>query len=113
GPQAADAGATSMIEVSDGLLADLGHIAGASGVAVDVASTACEIAEPLEAVCEAVGDDPLSSVLTGGDDHPLAATYDPQKPLPQGWRRIGTVVEGTGVTVDGAAYESAGYEHYR
>ena len=36
GPAAAHAGATSMIDVSDGLLADVGHLASGSGVAIDV-----------------------------------------------------------------------------
>ena len=39
GPEAALLGATAMIDVSDGLLADLGHVAAASGVAVDVDSS--------------------------------------------------------------------------
>ena len=75
GAAAAVAGATSMIDVSDGLLADLGHIAAASGVAIDVDRSAFEVAEPLQAVAAATGTDPYALVLTGGEDHALAATF--------------------------------------
>ncbi|HKE69820.1 MAG TPA: thiamine-phosphate kinase [Nocardioidaceae bacterium] len=113
GPQAAAAGAAAMIDVSDGLLADLGHIATASGVAIDVESGALEIAEPLEAVGSAVGVEPVSFCLTGGEDHALAATFDADAELPDGWRAIGRVVEGSGVTVDGEEYEGApGHTHF-
>jgi thiamine-monophosphate kinase len=113
GPQAAAAGATAMIDVSDGLLADLGHIAAASEVAIDVESAALEVAEPLEAVGAALGVDPLRFCLTGGEDHALAATFDAAGGLPEGWRPIGRVAEGTGVTVDGEPYEgSAGHAHF-
>ena len=101
GPVAADAGATAMIDVSDGLLADAGHIATASGVAMDVHRDAFELAEPLQAVGAALGADPLQFILGGGDDHALLATF-PDGSVPDGWLVIGTVTEGAGVTVDGA-----------
>ena len=113
GPVAAAAGATAMIDVSDGLLADLGHLAAAGSVAIDVSSSSFEVAEPLRVVGAALGIDPLGLVLRGGDDHALAATFPPAADLPPGWHPVGTVVDGDGVTVDGAAPEGAvGHRHY-
>lgn len=115
GPAAAVAGATSMIDISDGLLADLGHIASASKVGVDVESERLDISARLREVGSALGSDPLRWVLTGGEDHALVATFPPFADLPEGWARLGSVtMPGTGVTVDGKAYEhTAGWEHWR
>ncbi len=112
GPAAASSGATAMIDVSDGLVADAGHLAEESGVAIDLHSSAFEIPEPLQAVAAATGSDPLQLILGGGEDHSLIATFD-KGSVPDGWTEIGTVGEGSGVTVDGAAYEGPpGWTHY-
>ncbi len=107
GARAAAAGATAMIDVSDGLLADLGHLAARSGVAVDVSTAAFEVAEPLQAVGAALGADPMRFILAGGDDHALVATFPAGTALPEGWRQVGTVCDGEGVTVDGAEFEGS------
>lgn len=113
GPRAAQAGATSMIDVSDGLLADAGHIAAASGVAIDVHRDAFEIPEPLQAVGAAVGADPVQFILGGGDDHALLATFPSIDAVPAGWSVVGEVLAGDGVTVDGGPYDGpTGWTHF-
>jgi len=113
GRTAAEAGATAMIDVSDGLLADAGHVAAASGVAIDVRTSAFEVPEPLQAVGAALGADPMRFLLTGGDDHPLLATFEDAASVPKGWTVVGEVTEGSGVTVDGAEYDGpAGWTHF-
>jgi thiamine-monophosphate kinase len=113
GPVAAEAGATAMIDVSDGLLADAGHLATGSGVAIDVHAGAFEVPEPLRAVGAALGADPVQFILGGGDDHALLATYPDVASVPDGWSVIGAVTEGEGVTVDGAPYDGpTGWTHF-
>ncbi|RGC69950.1 Thiamine-monophosphate kinase [Micromonospora sp. MW-13] len=114
GPHAARLGATAMIDVSDGLLADLGHVARASGVGIDVRRDAFEVPRQMGDAAQALGVDPYSWILGGGDDHALAATFPPAVVLPAPWRPVGRVVEGAGVTVDGAPYAGpAGWDHFR
>lgn len=110
---AAEAGATSMIDISDGLLAEARHLAEESGVAIDVRRTAFDLAEPLVAVGAALGVEPLQFVLGGGDDHALLATFPSAGAVPEGWQVIGSVQDGEGVTVDGGDYEGpTGWTHF-
>lgn len=114
GPRAAAAGASAMVDISDGLLADLGHIAESSNVAIDVRSESVEIPQRLIEVASALGANPRHWVLTGGEDHALAATFPNQRDVPEGWHTIGMVTSGSGVTVDGAMYDQeAGWQHWR
>jgi thiamine-monophosphate kinase len=113
GRVAADGGATAMTDVSDGLLADLGHIADASGVAVNV-STA-ELAVDRDALAETAavaGVDAWTWVLGGGEDHALVATFSGTPP--RGWRAIGTVLDGPPrVLVDGDEWHgSPGWQSF-
>lgn len=100
GPVAAAAGATSAIDVSDGLSLDANRVAEASDVMIDFASAA-------------LGPD-VDLALRGGEDHALLATFPADAPLPDGFRRIGTVEAfmGSRICLDGAPIEPRGWDPY-
>ncbi|MGK8523477.1 thiamine-phosphate kinase [Nocardia asteroides] len=110
---ATDPGLNALTDVSDGLLADLGHIASASGVAIDLESAA--LRDPaLERIAARLDADATQWILTGGEDHAFAGAWAPDRPLPSGWVVIGQVVAGGGVTVDGVAHTGdGGWESFR
>lgn len=104
GPRAAALGATAMVDVSDGLVADLGHVARASGVAVSLSSDAFHVPQEFQDTARALNANPLHWLLGGGEDHALAATFPPDVDLPMAWSVLGRVEEGEGVLVDGTAW---------
>ena len=108
GPAAAEAGAQAMTDVSDGLIADVGHLAAASGVDIDLSRAALDDDHTaLRGAAAAVGADAWAWVLGGGEDHALVAVF--AAAAPPGWRRIGVVRTGTGrVLLDGAPPTAAG-----
>ncbi|RST24262.1 thiamine-phosphate kinase, partial [Streptomyces sp. WAC04770] len=116
GPAAAGLGATAMTDVSDGLVADLGHIAEASKVRIDLRSGLIDIPSQMSDIGQAVGVDPLQWVLTGGEDHAIVATFPPDAKLPARWKVIGEVLNPSAlpqVTVDGAPWTSkGGWDHF-
>jgi thiamine-monophosphate kinase len=114
GPDAARAGATAMLDVSDGLLRDLARVARASGVAVDLdgAELAAHL-EPLRAAADRVGADPWQWLLGGGEDHALAATFPASVALPAGFTRVGAVVAADGPVVGSVLLDGVAPGHYR
>jgi len=113
GPHAAEWGATAMTDVSDGLIADLGHIADASGARINLRANLVPVPLKLKEVGAALNVDPQVWVFTGGDDYALVATFPAGTNLPAAWTPIGTVAEGEGVRVDGRRWPTGGHEHFR
>ncbi|MFZ2176547.1 MAG: thiamine-phosphate kinase [Rhodococcus sp. (in: high G+C Gram-positive bacteria)] len=105
---AADAGAHAMTDVSDGLLADLGHICAASGVGMSLTRASLVVPPGLEDAATALGRHHWDWVLTGGEDHGFAGTFAAGTALPIGWVAIGTVRSGAGIAIDGETWEGVG-----
>lgn len=95
GVRAALAGATAMLDVSDGLAIDGRRIAEASGVLLDLDGTALRAA--------GLGPD-----LASAEAHALFATFPPGVALPGGFRPLGTVRVGSGIAIDGRPFDGRG-----
>ena len=93
--------ATSCIDVSDGLLQDLGHICKARAVGADLDAEHIPIGEGAN----------LDHALHGGDDYELLFTAA-ESPPGLAATRIGTVTAGPGILLDGEPVAIKGYQHF-
>lgn len=108
-------GITSMIDTSDGLLIDLGHICDESNTGALIYSNKIPISPALSAAAKKMGKDPLEFALKGGEDYALLFTA--QGNIITGAYRIGEITR-TGryiLTADGrkTAFKAEGYEHFK
>lgn len=126
GPQAADAGASAMIDVSDGLGLDLQRIAKASKVSMRLSRARLRVFEDahepwlshaLDALSErapyARWQEDTTRLFSLGEDHALLATFPPSVRIPAPFKVIGEVEEGASgaISLDGLPFEATGWDH--
>jgi thiamine-monophosphate kinase len=107
-----------VIDVSDGLVADLGHVLAASRVGADLDSARVPVPRGFAAACARAGVDPRRLALTGGEDYELLFTARGRRADAAALSRalgvrvtaIGTIRAGRGL--HGVATEGAGYAHF-
>ncbi|MEZ0163935.1 thiamine-phosphate kinase [Kineococcus sp. LSe6-4] len=107
GPAAARAGASALMDVSDGLVRDAGRIAAASAVTVELTTSGV--------LGEWVRELGAEHVLTGGEDHALLGCFPPEAVLPAPFAVVGAVAPAGphGVLVDGRPWTgTTGWDHF-
>ena len=108
--------ATSMCDISDGLVTDAGNIAKASGVAINLNKELITNAPDFKDLAELaneLGEDVFDWILTGGEDHFFLATVSPSNASEELGIRVGVVTTGGGeISLDGAVIKKSGYQHF-
>ncbi len=117
--------ASAGLDVSDGLVADLGHLASASGIGVNIELERVPLSEAARAWLREDGAMSVTDLAIAGDDYELAFAISPDKEerileiaenVQVSVTRIGAVVEGSGVRLQGAdgsdvALQRHGWNH--
>jgi len=101
--------ASAAIDISDGLLADAGHLATASDIGIEIDSAQIPLSDALRSLDDT--EQALRWALAGGDDYELLFCLSPLAALPTGCTEIGRVVAGSGISCD-VMPEQLGYDHF-
>jgi len=100
-----------MLDISDGLGRDAGRLARASGVRIvlDEALLGDDVEQLKQVISH---EEAWRSVTEGGEEHSLLACFPPGTALPEGWRAIGQVEQGSGVLLRGVLVQGGGWDHF-
>ena len=108
--------ATSMCDISDGLVTDASHIASASTVRINLSKNKLISGSDFKDLAELaveLGEQVFDWILTGGEDHFFLATVDPKNAGDEIGLEIGVIEAGGGeVLLDGKKIQKAGYQHF-
>jgi thiamine-monophosphate kinase len=104
----AEAGVMAMIDISDGLSGDAGHISAASGVALQIDAAAIPLAPGSKELMVAAGRDPWE-LLGGGEDYELLASIPPEC-VAEARDSVHDAEKGIGLTVIGEVVAGSGVE---
>ena len=112
---AATPGVHAMMDISDGIGSDLGHILEASGCGARIDVAALPLSPALRRVCARLGWDAPTLAIGGGEDYELLFTCTPEaeKALPVPHTVIGTTTAGTGLEWLGTGRSFHGYDHFQ
>lgn len=115
GMEIAAAGATAMMDISDGIGSDLRHILKESGVGAEVDTALIPVSDEMKRICTQKGWDTLDIATSGGEDYELLFTIGPEneKRLNVMHHIIGRIVPGSGIEWKGKEDKNyMGYRHF-
>lgn len=108
--------ATSMCDISDGLVTDAGHIAKSSTVNINLNKELIINAPDFKDLAELaneLGEDVFDWILAGGEDHFFLATVNPSSASEELGIKVGVVTAGGGeILLDGSVINKSGYQHF-
>ena len=105
-------GVHSMMDISDGIAADLPHILEASGVGATVDFATLPLSEELRRLCASRSWDPVDLALCGGEDYELLFTIAPGTQPPVPCTVIGSIESAPGLRWQGGKASYVGFRHF-
>ena len=102
----------AMMDISDGIASDLGHILEASGKAAVIELENIPLSRELKTYCTQQGLDPLGLATGGGEDYELLFTLCPDADPGIAYTVIGRITDGRGIEWKGSDRSYQGFRHF-
>lgn len=114
GMEIAAAGASAMMDISDGIGSDLRHIIEASGVGAEIDTSMIPLSNELKSKCAEYGWDPLELAISGGEDYELLFTISEEnaKKIDFNHFVIGKIISGDKIIWRGSERDYMGFRHF-